>query len=206
VRTGDAALIVELRRWVGQSLFAPGNGAMAAIFAVNPHRVFLSRVGRVEVFQPIPQPDGKSPDGPHTHVLPRLLATIGRTRQLNPCRRDGYHLRTSIRPIRHGTRSVSRTLSRRIVTRLFKNCWGRYGDQHLIDLKTRVEEAVAAGKPPSCIETPADRFARATVRVALRQLRASAPNSPVLPVWLSVHDHFEPDELSDSVGEHPCTG
>ena len=39
----------------------------------NPHRVFLSRLGRVEVFQPIPPPDGKSPDGPHTHVLPGLL-------------------------------------------------------------------------------------------------------------------------------------
>ena len=31
-------------------------------------------MGRVEVFQPIPSPDGKSPEGPHTHVLPRLLA------------------------------------------------------------------------------------------------------------------------------------
>jgi hypothetical protein len=31
-------------------------------------------MGRVEVYQSIPAPDGKSPDGPHTHVLPRLLA------------------------------------------------------------------------------------------------------------------------------------
>ena len=47
--------------------------AMGIILATNPHRVFLSRLGRVEVFQPIPPPDGKSPDGPHTHVLPGLL-------------------------------------------------------------------------------------------------------------------------------------
>ena len=46
---------------------------MGIILATNPHRVFLSRLGRIEVFQPIPPPDGKSPDGPHTHVLPGLL-------------------------------------------------------------------------------------------------------------------------------------
>jgi hypothetical protein len=41
--------------------------------ALSPHRVFVSRLGRIEVYQPIPPPDGASPDGPHTHVLPRLL-------------------------------------------------------------------------------------------------------------------------------------
>jgi hypothetical protein len=42
--------------------------------ALSPHRVFISAAGRIEVYQPIPPPTGKSPDGPHTHVLPRLLA------------------------------------------------------------------------------------------------------------------------------------
>ncbi len=46
--------------------------AMAMILAANPHRVFLSRLGRIEVYQPIPPPSGKSPQGPHTHVLPQL--------------------------------------------------------------------------------------------------------------------------------------
>jgi hypothetical protein len=73
VRSGDAATVTALRNWVGQSLFADGNGAMAVILAASPHRVFVSRVGRIEVFQPIPQANGNSPEGPHTHVLPKLL-------------------------------------------------------------------------------------------------------------------------------------
>ena len=78
VRSSDAGVVAELRNCVGKSLFAPGNGAMRLILASNPHRVFVSRVGRIEVFQPIPPPDGKSPEGPHSHVLPKLLRS-GRT-------------------------------------------------------------------------------------------------------------------------------
>ena len=46
---------------------------MRIILAASPHRVFVSRIGRAEVYQPIPSANGKSPDGPHTHVLPKLL-------------------------------------------------------------------------------------------------------------------------------------
>jgi hypothetical protein len=38
----------------------------------------VSHIGRAEVFQPIPPPGARSPDRPHTHVLPKLLAR-GRT-------------------------------------------------------------------------------------------------------------------------------
>ena len=51
---------------------------MGLLLETNPHRVFISRIGRIEVYQPIPPPSGKSPDGPHTHVLPKLLKS-GRT-------------------------------------------------------------------------------------------------------------------------------
>lgn len=78
VRSNDQGVISELRRYVGKSLFASDSRAMAVILASSPHRVFASRLGRIEVYQPIPPADGKSPEGPHTHVLPRLLAH-GRT-------------------------------------------------------------------------------------------------------------------------------
>jgi hypothetical protein len=35
--------------------------------------VVIGAAGRIEVDAAIPPPDGVSPDGPHTHVLPRLL-------------------------------------------------------------------------------------------------------------------------------------
>ena len=73
VRVTDPHVAAELRPHVGRALFEPGNSAMAVILAASPHRVFVSRVGRIEVFQPIPAANGESPQGPHTHVLPKLL-------------------------------------------------------------------------------------------------------------------------------------
>ena len=205
VRSGDEAVVAALRRWVGQSLFAPGNGAMGVILAANPHRVFLSRVGRVEVYQPIPPPDGKSPDGPHTHVLPRLLrhkrthaATEAVPAGWIPCAhfypphpmRDAFGHRRSFQSERHAA---------------FQTILARYGDPQLVNIKQRVVEAVAAGRGPPDVGIAADRFARAAVRVALRQLQAVEPSLPALAAWLSAHDRLDPDELNNSAGDHPCT-
>ena len=41
----------------------------------SPHRVVTTPLGRVEVWAPIPPDSGVSPEGPHTHLLPVLLAT-----------------------------------------------------------------------------------------------------------------------------------
>ncbi|MGB7101633.1 MAG: hypothetical protein WBD95_23055, partial [Xanthobacteraceae bacterium] len=205
VRSRDATVIAALRHWVGQSLFAPGNGAMGVILAANPHRVFLSRVGRVEVYQPIPPPDGKSPDGPHTHVLPRLLrhkrthaATEAVPAGWIPCAhfypphplRDAFGHHRSFQSERHAA---------------FQMIMARYGDPQLVDVKHRVVEAVVAGQRPPDVGIAADRFARAAVRVALRQLQAAEQNSPALAAWLSAHDRLDPDEPNDSIGDHPCT-
>ncbi|HTV26873.1 MAG TPA: hypothetical protein VMF32_03750 [Xanthobacteraceae bacterium] len=205
VRVADVTVADALRRWVGQSLFAPANGAMGVILAANPHRAFISRVGRVEVFQPIPPPDGKSPDGPHTHVLPRLLRhkrTHAATEALPagwiPCAhfypphpmRDAFGHRHPFRSERHAA---------------FQTLLAHYGDPQLVDIKRRVVESVVAGKGPSAAGMSADRFARAAVRVALRQLQAIERSSPALSAWLSAHDRLDPEEPNDSIGDHPCT-
>lgn len=78
VRTADPETLACLRAGLGQPLFAPGNPAAARLVASSPHRVFVTRIGRIEVFTPIPGPGGTSPEGPHTHVLPKLLQA-GRT-------------------------------------------------------------------------------------------------------------------------------
>jgi hypothetical protein len=71
VRTTDLEAIALLRAASGRPLLQ--NAALAhRLPALSPHRVFCCRMGRIEVYQPIPAPDGKSPEGPHTHVLPRL--------------------------------------------------------------------------------------------------------------------------------------
>ena len=73
VRIGDPDTVTQLRQHLGRSVFETGNPAMDLILEANPHRVFVSRIGRIEVYQPIPPASGTSPEGPHTHVLPQLM-------------------------------------------------------------------------------------------------------------------------------------
>ncbi|MCW5712669.1 hypothetical protein [Shinella sp.] len=58
-------MLVILRANAGRSLFDPGNPASDAMRRAYPHRVALTRIGRIEVFQKIGGPDtgGVSPDG-----------------------------------------------------------------------------------------------------------------------------------------------
>jgi hypothetical protein len=78
VRTSDPDTIACLRTGLGRHLFEPGNPVGPRLVTLSPHRVFLTRIGRVEVFSAIPGPSETSPEGPHTHVLPKLLRA-GRT-------------------------------------------------------------------------------------------------------------------------------
>lgn len=78
VRTSEPEAIACLRSGLGQPLFDPANPIGRQLVAMSPHRVFLAQVGRIEVYAPIPSAGGSSPEGPHTHVLPKLLRS-GRT-------------------------------------------------------------------------------------------------------------------------------
>ena len=50
VRVSDPDVAARLRVHAGQNVFAAGNPAMGVILAASPHRVFVSRLGRAEVF------------------------------------------------------------------------------------------------------------------------------------------------------------
>jgi len=74
LRPDDAGTAAALRAGVGRPLFAAENPAGLAIAHASPTRILASPVARIEVHQPIPPPGGRSPEGPHTHLLPKLLA------------------------------------------------------------------------------------------------------------------------------------
>ena len=202
IRTANVDIIAALRTWTGRSLFEPGSGAMAAILAANPHRVFISRLGRVEVYQPIPPPDGKSPEGPHTHVLPRLLrherthaATEFVPAGFVPCAhlypphpaRDAMGKRTSFCQNRHAS---------------FQDLLARFGEPKFLDIKRRVYEGVSAAQTPFALSPLDDRFSRAALRIALRQIKTSGEIAPSIDAWIAAHERFNPTETEE---EHPCT-
>lgn len=75
VRTSDAALIDLLGASEGLPLPALMARCGAAILKHSPERVIETVLGRAEIGTSIPPPGGKSPEGPHTHLLPHNLAT-----------------------------------------------------------------------------------------------------------------------------------
>lgn len=203
VRVADPDLVKKLRLCIGRSVFEADNPAFAAILAGSPHRIFISRLCRVEVFQMIPPPDGKSPEGPHTHVLPKLLklrrthaATEPIPDGLVPCvhlypahpAKDPLGRKQPFNPVRHDA---------------FQQILHRYGVPDLVDLKMKVIAAIAADVSPTELAVPSRRFARTTVRVALRQLHASGKKPIALRNWSAVHDQqseLDPDEMASEYG------
>jgi hypothetical protein len=80
VRTKQQDQLEMLRSGLGQRLL--DSPLFNEIACMSPHRVFMSRVGRIEVYQPIGAVGGTTPEGPHTHLLPKLVKS-GRTHSAN---------------------------------------------------------------------------------------------------------------------------
>ncbi len=74
VRTAEPSTLGALRAACGRPFFQAHGSLPARMPALSPHRVFRSVAARVEVYQPIPPPDGRTPAGPHTHVREKLVA------------------------------------------------------------------------------------------------------------------------------------
>ena len=77
VRTAEPGLIDRLGRNAGLRWPALLTAIGADLVTLSPTRVVRHPIGRIEVATPIPPPGSLSPPGPHTHVLPDLLAVGG---------------------------------------------------------------------------------------------------------------------------------
>ena len=75
VRTADPELIAALRAVEGCTWQEALDRVGHLLVAASPHRVVTGPLGRIEVYNPIPREWHVSPDGCHTHLLPRLLET-----------------------------------------------------------------------------------------------------------------------------------
>lgn len=160
VRSADPETIALLRGIAGQPMFT--HPAAAHLPRLSPHRVFRCGFGRVEVFQPIPPPDGVSPDGPHTHVLPRLLAQ-GLTHAANIPLPEGWvPCMTLFPPSPIGTPAGHRKPFSLEEHDAFQAIWRSYGEPHLVALKA----AFRSGAP---VPEDLGRAERTVLRVAARQ-------------------------------------
>jgi hypothetical protein len=185
VRTSDPEILRALRCAVQRPRLAAGLFRDLAV--MSPDRVILSRLGRVEVSTPIPAPGGKTPDGPHTHVLPDLLrhrrthpATVPLPAGMVPgaeifppnAIRDEHGAPRPFDAARHES---------------FQKLLSAYGYPGCMDAKRETAEGVRSGKPPFDVPTysRAQRLAR---RVALRQLAHTDGPSPCLDAWRKEFD------------------
>jgi Family of unknown function (DUF6925) len=187
VRIGDRDTVAQLRPLCGRSLFEPLNPAMGLLLQTNPHRVFISRIGRIEVYQPIPPASGKSPDGPHTHVLPKLLKS-GRTHAASEPIPEGWIPCAHLYP-RHPAHDGSGSGSFDVAGHdSFQRMIERFGRPDGLAIKRRIADAIKAGEPPSALAIALDRHGRTGIRIALRQLKAAGHASPALQAWIAKFD------------------
>jgi hypothetical protein len=204
VRVADPETIARLRAGLGRSVFDPENPAMGAILEANPHRVFACRLGRVEVYQAIPPAHGRSPEGPHTHLLPKLLRS-GLTHAATEPIPEGWvpcaHLYPP-HPVkdalgRHGAFDGERH-------RAFQQILHTFGDAGLVGIKADVAAAIRRGDDPSSIVLPNSRFARGAIRLAVRQLQAAGEGPPSLRAWASMHDRPLDHDVEHETGHPAC--
>lgn len=186
VRTKDRALLALLRKGSGNSIFAPGNPVMSAIVEESPHRIAISKLGRAEVFQAIDKV--KTPEGPHTHVLPKFLKS-GRTHSANipvpsamlPCL--SLH---PANPLSDGNDHARDFDGPSFAA--FQPLLKRWGSDVYCAEKQRVLEALQRGDAPDSFDPPKSRLGRAALRVALRQKRQTDGENPAVMAWTETFD------------------
>lgn len=171
VRTSDKGLIGALRALEDEPLFGPSGAEARALLArMSPPRVALSPLGRIEVYAPIPAHGEKSPTGPHTHLLPKLLRA-GRAQSANVPIPEGLQSALTLHPHSPWRDALGvRTPFDPRADEAFQALLERFGLPEDKGVHAAVEAAVVDGADPVRYPWPATRRARAQARITLRQL------------------------------------
>ena len=166
VRTADPLWIECLRAGLGRSILLPDHPAGHVLAETRLHHVFVTRLGRIEVY-PWRAADGTSGPGPRSHILPKLLA-LRRTHaatapipgELVPC--GGFQ---PAHPLRDGSgRPIPFDAARHGAFGHLLDAWG---DPALVALR----RTVLAGQEPDPSRARG-RFARSAIRAARAQRAA----------------------------------
>lgn len=196
LRTDDPGLIAAMRAAEG-GVF-PGDGKlMPHVLRAQPHRVVMSPLGRIEIFQPVPPPDGTSPQGPHTHVLPQHIAR-NRPHSANIPIPEGSQSALSLHP-RSPWRTTlgERHAYRPDIDAAFAPLLDRFGLEEDHEVDRRIRESIARQADPDAADWPDTRRGRTRARILLRRMAASG-DARVAP-WRAMFDRAplpDPDDES----------
>jgi len=194
IRTRDADLISALDEMEGKSLLGSDGGRAAGlILKTSPHRIMLSPVARVEVYVAIPAPGGESPLGPHTHMLPKFIAS-GRTHAANapiPERMQPVLMLHPRSPWRDA--AGKRTPFDPGLDAYFESLLQRHGLADDRNVRGAVEAAVRDGDDPKLYPWPLSRRGRAQARITLRRLVRKMGEGRVAP-WKTLYDRAPPED------------
>lgn len=192
VRTADPALLAALRRAAGTRLLDPPRGVARLIMEASPHRVAVTHLARIEVYQPIAREDGRTPSGPHTHLIPSVLRPA-LTHSANVAVPTGWVPALALYPVHPARDEAGNPKAFEPASHAaFQALVARYGDPAARAAKTAVLAAIERGIPPSAPRLPTTRRARAASRIALRQLRQSGADSAVLEDWERALERVRP--------------
>jgi hypothetical protein len=181
IRTRSPELIAACEAATGMALMGGEAAELPGlVLRHQPERVLISPFARIEVYQPIPPADGDSPEGPHTHLLPQLLAK--------------RRIHSANTPIPAGLQSVLNChppspwrdgLGRRIPFDQQRNdAFVALLRDYALPADRAVEhaatDALATGIPASAFVEPGSRRERAKLRITLRRLAREAGIDPAL--------------------------
>jgi len=175
IRTDNPELIALLEKHAGKSLLAADNPYMQAVIEHSPHRVFCSALGRAEVFQAIGRE--KTPEGPHTHVLPKLMAS-GRTHSANTPLPEGWVSCLDLYPSNPCLDTLGRTIPfQHQAHEAFQQLLQQWGLPDYLEEKQRALQALADNVAPETFQAGQGRLLKAALRIALRQTEYTAPSN-----------------------------
>ncbi len=182
IRTDDADLIAFLRHHTGTPVTEDGHPVLERIVDASPHRVAVSAIGRIEVYQRIDR--HKTPSGPHTHLLPDLLSKH-RTHSTNIPVPKGTLPLLTVHPDNPLTDAEGqrKPFARRAFD-AFENILNAHGVPYYVAEKRRLRAAVADGQAPGNYHKPDTRLGRLAMRIALRQLLHLPPQGADIDAWI----------------------
>lgn len=190
LRTTDGPLIDALRAAGITSLITSESTILEILARAAHHRIVLTRLGRLEVF---PANSGSSAADP-SEILPGLMPQLlgrGMTHPRSSPIPAGLVPCAYLFPPHPARQAPGATKAFDLEQhRAFQATLCRYGLPALNALKAEVNAALDRGDPPERFAPPSGRFARACLRIALRQRRMIEGSSNV-DAWRTTFDRVE---------------